>query len=262
MALVNALLVRWPGGYHEVVDADSVAAHDRHEGYLSLNAASVEDVERVARAFFAQWAEPSVALSAGIEPAGDGDVPLADFRVADYLTVDGDAVRARALTVTEDEDGNPTYALELGTLRQETEIRVARWLQRMADGSVGGTSLAASPVPTPSSVRLGTAARPGVPPFSLPGVVTLDDSGTWVSEVNYRLVRVIGTLRVAGSTATVVIAKKNGATVGTLTIPAGSTGPVSATLGTDFLADVDKLAFETTSAGAGAYDLVVIPRAA
>lgn len=152
MALVNALFVRWAGGYHVVEEPVSIAEHGRREGYLTLGSAqSIEQVERAARAFFDQWAQPAVAVTARIEPTGSGDRPFADFDLADWLSVPDEAgdpspVRLRSLTVSEDPEGNPIFDPELGTPHQDHETRLNRWLQRMADGTVGGTALAASPL--------------------------------------------------------------------------------------------------------------------
>jgi hypothetical protein len=263
--LVNALLVHWQGGYHEVVDAASIVTYGRREAPLKLGAAqSVEEVEWVAARVFAQWATPAESLSVGHEPIGDDDVPFRDFGVADWITVDVEGVptsaRVRGLTLTEDSEGNPIYTEELGTLRQEHELRLTRWLQRMADGTIGGTNLSASPVSSAPASADTKTSRPDLEPFSYPGLLGIVESGGWPYESPYRLTRVLGTLRVAGSSTTTVRAKKNGVAVGDpITFAAGATR-AAVDFAVDFAADVDLLSFEITAAGTGASDLVLDPR--
>lgn len=273
MALVNALLVRWAGGYHVVEDAASIAAFDRREGFLSLGAAqSVEEVERAGAAVLAQWGSPAVTTTAGIEPIGDGDQPFEDFGVADWITVPDEAgiptsIRVRSLSVSEDPEGNPVFAQELGSVRQEHELRLARWLQRMSDGTIGGQSLAASP---PSASAGGSPQkvdpeRPKLPPFSFGGGLFVDESGRWPSDVDYRLVRVVFTLTVASTAGSVIVeARKNGVALAgsAVTYAVGESGIKSVSLSVDFGRDADLLSFAVTSSGFGAQDLVATPRGA
>lgn len=117
--VTNALLVRWTDGYIEVTDADSIAAHDRREGFLSLgNAPSVDEATRSAEATLEQLAEPEENITAGIEPAGTDDRPYTGFYVGDTITVPdhtGAPVsrRVASITVGEDEEGVPVFVPEL-----------------------------------------------------------------------------------------------------------------------------------------------------
>jgi hypothetical protein len=66
-------------------------------------------------------------------------------------------------------------------------------------------------------------------------------------------------LRTAGSTSTVIAVKRNGTTVGTVTVPSSTTsynGEVSAR----FAADSDTLTLAVTTAGTGAADMTAAAR--
>jgi hypothetical protein len=263
--LVNALLVRWANGYHETEDAASIAEHGRYEGFLSLGAVqSTDEVERIAAAYFARFAAPTVTTTVGVEPTGADDVPFADWSVADYVTApneDGDAtsLRVLSLAVTEDDEGNPIYTPELDSLGELYEQQLERWLSRMANGTLGGSSASASPgAMTSTGQAIGGGARPYLPPFSQGGGVTVGASGEWESAAGYRLVLVVARVREVGSTDTVVSIRRNDVHLGYVTIPAGEKR-AQAVFAVTFDPVVDVLSAVVTEAGFGAAGLVVHP---
>jgi hypothetical protein len=117
--IANALLVRWSDGFIEVVDATSIAAIGRREAFLSAgNAPSVDEATRIAEAVLFQYATEQEEITAAVEPIDDDDQPYVAFAVGDAITVpdsSGTPVfrRVVGLTVTEDDDGDLTYAPEL-----------------------------------------------------------------------------------------------------------------------------------------------------
>lgn len=119
---VNALLVRWAGGYLEVEDAASITAHGRHEEFLSVgDAESTVEAERVALGQLARLAWPAEAVAVTTEPIGTDDVPYVDYGTADLIlgpdsTGTPRTWRVIGFTVTEDDEGVPIYA---PTLRLE-----------------------------------------------------------------------------------------------------------------------------------------------
>lgn len=265
MALVNALLVRWRDGFHAVEDTGSVAVHGRHEGYLELGAAqSVDEVERVAASVFALEAIPTVATTVGLEPVGAGDAPYVDFDVADYVTapdergVDG-SFRVRALSVSEDDNGNPLFVPELRSLLEENDELLQRWLRRMASGALGGRTESASPAPAAGGGQAESPSSASNPEFvfAQSGPVTVSTSGRFKPRRSGRVVAVDAELEVAGTTATIVALRKNGVTVATLTIPAGANEATS-NVSIPFTGPrADYLNVAVTSAGTGAQAVTV-----
>lgn len=261
MALTNALLVRWSGGWIEVTSAAAPAGVEpgRREGFLQLGSVtSAAEAERVALAVLAQRDEPAVAVSSVVEPAG-GDDPFIDFDVGDFITVPDEAgapmaARVRSLGVSEDDMGNPVFEPELSSIHDEAEVRLQRWLKRLANGSLGGTVESATPttvhVPPPPPDRYQE-----FPPFSLPGTLAISTSGAYRPSIHARIVRVSATLRSVGTTGTTVQVIRNGSVVATLTIAAGA---VQASV--DAAIDViptDLIQAAVTAAGTAASDLVV-----
>lgn len=266
--LVNALLVRWQGGYIEVEDAASIATYGRCEGFLSLgNVPSAEQATVQATAILNQRAAPQVSVVAGVEPTGVGDVPLDDFGVGDSVTAPNQAgvnesLRVKAVTVTEDAEGNPVFAPELSTVLEETEAAYARWLKRMANGTLHGTIESASPAttsPTQAPQQQG-GGLPELPPFSFGGALTVSTSGRYYPPINVQLTKMVVSLGTAGSTSTTVVLRKNGAIIGTATVGGAAGNKVEVALAVSLQADTDYLSCSITAVGTGATDLVVQPR--
>lgn len=164
---VNVVLVRWDGGWQEVRDEASIAAHGRHEALLSLGAiGSPDEVDRVARRQLAVFANPRMAIAADHAPHGRGDRPFFDYNVGDTITVPdygGGTIsqRVRAISGAEDDNGEITYSPELGDLILEAQERELLTIKKMADGTLEGES----PVATPRTMfinenNFGTAPMP------------------------------------------------------------------------------------------------------
>lgn len=158
--IVTALLVRYTGGLHWVENATGISTYGRREGYLTLDVNSVEEVERICTALFVEKAHPQITTSAQIEPTGTGDNPFTDFALSDWVNAPDEAgapesVRVRGLGIEEDGDGNLTYPIIVRSAILEFEDRVARWLKRMANGTLSGSVQSAGPV---SSIESGSKA--------------------------------------------------------------------------------------------------------
>lgn len=266
MTLVNALLVRWSDGFHEVIDQDSIDALGRKEGFIQLGSLqSTEEVETVCAALFRYMANPQISTVLAIDPTGNGDTPGIHFVKGDYITApaaEGGTAsqRVRALTTTTDENGNPIFVPELRSAVEVEVDRLNRWLKRLANGALGGST------DTPSPATTGGGA-PGIvpvrfaelPPFSLPGPVVVDISGHYRPVVATRIVRWSASLRVSGTTATTVALLLNGTSVDSITLGGDGTG-VAAYEAVSFEADISTgtvVQIQVTSAGAEAEDALV-----
>lgn len=262
MALINAFLVRWADGFHEVEDAASIAEHGRKEGFLSLgDVQSTKEADAICAALFESMAGPQVATTMAIDPTGVDDMPYTHFRKGDSITApayEGGTAsqRVRALTTTEDENGRVIFVPELRAVVQEEAERIQRWLKRLANGALGGTTNAPSPASTGGGTE-GFSPIPQVelPPFSMAGGVYADLSGVYRPIKATKLTRLAASLRVAGSTTTTVALLINGSSEETLSLVAGDTYEyksieIDVSVGT-------AIQVQTTAAGTGAEDLVV-----
>lgn len=260
MSIVNAMLVRWSGGYTWATVAGSIDAYGRREGYLAVAASSRDEALRIADALLANRATPDVAVTAVLEPTGTGDVPYADFGVGDYLNAPDAAgavasQRVVSLTVSEDEHGNSRFVPELTSQRKVQEEAAQRWLKRMANGTLGGTAESATPprVNPPPKPKAATAPMR----FSqLSGsAVTVGVSGRQRPTHSVLALSLVADLTIAGTTATVVDLLRNDVVVATVTVPAGALWAsvvVDVTFG-----PTDYATANCTAAGAGATSLVV-----
>lgn len=159
MPVVNALLVRWLGGYQEETNPTSITAYGRREGLLSLGpVTTTEEVERIAQGLLMLTAEPRVATELGIEPTGVGDLPYDDYDIGDTISAPDETgtlalQRVVSITVTEDQDGEVSYANELKDTVQVTEEQQNRWLKLLLAGSLRGNARNAMPILPPSTTN-------------------------------------------------------------------------------------------------------------
>lgn len=152
MPIINALLVDWPGGWAEVKDEASITAHGRHEALLGLgNVTSEAEMRRVAGEQLRVYADPRTEISTDFAPATTDEWPYIGFglgdkaRVADIDGAQVDEV-VKGITVTQDDNGELTFALDVKDVILEEQERFAQALKKMADGTVAGDSAVASPV--------------------------------------------------------------------------------------------------------------------
>lgn len=181
---VNALLVKWHGGWAEAVNAPSVTAHGRQEAQLALGAAqSADEALRVASAQLDFYAHPREQASADIEPHGDtAKTPFLAFRPGDTVHIPDRTVtidpatglwaatlvpqRCVRLAFAQDDNGQVTFSGDFGDELLTPAERWERGQKKMTDGTLRGTSVVAAPA---SSVQFDRGAAkpdccPPVPP--------------------------------------------------------------------------------------------------
>lgn len=159
MAVATRLLVRYAGGYTRVTDAPAASVWGHKEGFLQLGAVSdLAEAQRVAAAVLAFQNAPRVATTLGVEPVGDGDEPYANFAVGDTINApeaDGSTSTQRvvSLTVSEDDQGDVSFATELKATFLVAEEAFDRQLKKLLNGSMRGATQASNPLPTGSVTR-------------------------------------------------------------------------------------------------------------
>lgn len=263
MAVTNALLVRYGGGWTEVTLPASIAAHGRREGMLSVGAIEAKaTAEHVARKVLAQLAGPRSSATVGFDPVDVTDTPYFGFDVGDYVIVDAEfagtaSERIRAVTVTEDDDG-PIFVPELRDIAAIADARIARWLKGMINGALNGQTNAHSPSPSP-----GNPGGPGSPAravmFNGPFPLVASVSVPWQSDIEADLREVTADLLVSGTTDTTGRLLLDGYPLaGTdWVIAAGEFAMASKLYITGIIRTNQRLAAEITAAGAGAAALLI-----
>lgn len=109
--VVNVLLVRWADGFVEVV-AGTISPR-RREAFLSLGR-SPSAARATAEAQKHLVTAPREKVTVATEPAGSADQPYVGYGVADTIGVPdmagaNQSRRVRSLSVTEDDEGNPSF---------------------------------------------------------------------------------------------------------------------------------------------------------
>lgn len=156
MPIVNSLLVRWFGGYLEVMNGASETANGHKEGLLQLGSVTtLDEATRIANGLLVLTADPRVATELGVEPSGVGDEPYVDYDLGDTITApdeDGgdSSQRVVSITVAEDENGDVSFANELKDTVLVQEEQFNRWLKLLLAGTLRGTAKNATPVPPPA----------------------------------------------------------------------------------------------------------------
>lgn len=187
--IAKRLLVRWSFGWYEVTDTsgytpemfadpgtpDSAIFDDElwidapvmTEAMLSLGSSQdMAGMLMLARGQLAIYANPRTEIGADLAPVEEADTPYLSFRVGDKVTVPdigGTPVveRVMAITVTENEDGEPSFAPELKDIILTDQERWQANLDKMANGTVSGQSKVATP--TTDYSGLGQTCCPPVP---------------------------------------------------------------------------------------------------
>lgn len=136
----NALLVRWHGGWREVLATASIGTYGRREALLGLGAVqSAAEVDRVAGQQLAIYADVREEIATDLAPMGDDDTPFLSFRVGDHVTVPSragiTAERVQAITVSETDVGEITYAIDLKDVILGSQERTLEAIKKMADGT-------------------------------------------------------------------------------------------------------------------------------
>lgn len=260
--LANSVFVRWARGLAgPVEDAASIAAHGRHEHLLQLGGSqSPDDALNAATAWLGINAWPRVTTKVGLRPTGTGDRPFVDFDLGDTLPAPDEAggstdARVRTLGFADHPSnvGQVVWSPELRATSAYNEDVLQRWLQRMATG--GGSSAAtAPPVPIPVQVPDPT---PFMPPFSW-ATVRVRNTGRYYLREPIRLLKVVFSLDIPGSTSTTADLHRNGTTIASYTFAAGQSGNAAVELVTDMAAG-EWLRGGCSVAGSGAEGLVIQP---
>lgn len=172
--ITTALLVRWFNGWHDVTSAAGVAAHGRKEAALGLGASQdLNEVNTVANQQLVYFADPRTEIACDLFPIGNADTPYVAFACADRLVVPDVPGRpasketVQAITVTSDDDGRVTYAVELRDVLLDERERFAETLTKMANGTIGGTSRVGQPVSTVASINQPNCCPPAVGGWSI-----------------------------------------------------------------------------------------------
>lgn len=135
-------LVRWNGGWTEVVHRSGLLEHGRSEGFLSLGAEQSEDeAERLARAELSgQFGKIREQVTAEHRPDGTNEMPFVAYRPGDKITAPNyygmnDKYQVQSVTVNEDDEGVLSFVPSIGdTILDVEELNSAAYRDRRHPG--------------------------------------------------------------------------------------------------------------------------------
>lgn len=193
---VNALLIRYAGGYTEVTDTSSISTYGRFDDYLELGWVQSEtEAQRIGTEHLATRSAPQYATTAGINPSGDSTTPYVGFDVGDSPQVIDSTgalaeMRCRSIALNELDTGLLQWSSEFNAIALELETRHENWLRRMDAGTLAGGSRVASPAAsapitdeTLSSVRVAEFSYQGT--VGILSVVALYLNGVSLGSVTF-----------------------------------------------------------------------------
>jgi len=167
---VNALLVRWTGGWDEVADETSIGRWGRREATLGLGAEQdLAEVQRVARAQLTTLANPRTEIATEPLPVDEADTPWLAYRVGDYIgapdwNAGPAAQRVLSMGGSLDADGRLTYSVELKDRIVGDRERIEQTQKKMTNGTLRGASKVATPVAAIGKRNIPPPAPPPEPP--------------------------------------------------------------------------------------------------
>lgn len=174
--IANTVFVKSGSGIVETVGpAASVSKYGRRETFLSaVNASSDGSVPYLVKQLFDKYAEPRRTPTLTIHPT-DASIPFEDFNVGDWVLAPSDEdaatlIRRRVVSIAVGEDpdtGLPVYTVELDTIQETLENRLARWLEELGNGSMsGGVSGTSSGTGSQADIPTGTNQWTGTTPLN------------------------------------------------------------------------------------------------
>lgn len=264
MGSASVLLVRWALGWIDVNPTTPIPGR-RREATLSLgNVAAVNEAISAGHRLLDVVGGTRESISIGILPRTGTNSPYVGWRVEPntFITAPGwsapAAQKVASVTVTQDDDGELLYELDLIDRVTDFEARIQRWLKRMSNGAVGGQTAQASPERPQWEPTVGT--RKPTATFMQGGVdadgallpVFVGRGPDLPAETRGELREWYISVTTAGSSPTTAQLLLNGAVVATATIPAGGLDARASISGNPITPNLSRLACQVSYAGIGA----------
>jgi hypothetical protein len=143
---VNALLVRWVGGWTEVARGGR-----RREACLGLGAEQTYDeARRIANVQLDNLADPRTEVAVDPKPRDETELPFLAFRPGDFISAadwDGAMAEQRVLSLgcAVDDNWMITYSIELHDRILGERERTEQAMKKMTNGTLRGSSKVATP---------------------------------------------------------------------------------------------------------------------
>ncbi len=140
----NRYLVKWTSGYFEIEDVASQALWGQYEGFMTVDAPTLNDALSQAGVMLEENANPKYAVVVAIDPLGEADSPYDAYSVGNQVGCPGPTgvltqYQVHAITVVQTDMGRADITLELNArinLQQREQFEL---LKGIGQGLVGDT---------------------------------------------------------------------------------------------------------------------------
>jgi hypothetical protein len=272
-SLKNALLTRYDSGFRTDTDSSSISANGRREAFVALsNVRSNANSDTIVAAYLAAFKAGVTTVTADVVPTTTAQTPyVGGWAAGASVTVPrpsnsgtGEVMQVRAITVTENQDGELSFTPELIRAEESRSLLVNQQLQRLGNGTLNGrvnNAVVASDVdPDVSAGRVEMSEQQ----FSK-DTLAVEISPYFTPSDYYRIEDVWVSLKEPGTTATTLqvlvdgtaqqfkIAGASAST--TITIPAGIYTVYGYITSQKTIAPTSNMQVSVTAAGTGAVGL-------
>ena len=144
--IINRYLVKWTEGYFEIEDAISQAAWGEYEGFITVDAPSLEEAERQAQVVLDASSDPIFAVVCQVDPTDPDRFPYEAYSVGEKVQVanpEGGLTwyQVQSITVSQTELARVDVALELNARLNTRQREEFELLQGLGRTLVGDTKL-------------------------------------------------------------------------------------------------------------------------
>lgn len=154
---VNRIVVKWSKGWIIVNNSSNIATYGAYERFLTVDTEDQQEAIRQAQLNLAQLSDPQHAIVLEVEPRESSDeTPYRNFSLGDKVYAPSPAgvstaYRVMAISVQQDDMGNPLFTLELNRRSRIIERQQFELLQTLSGGVAGPNSTRTLEATNPAS---------------------------------------------------------------------------------------------------------------
>jgi hypothetical protein len=144
--VINRYLVKWTSGYFEIEDTASQAQWGEYEGFMTIDAPSVDEAQREAQVVLDSTSQPIFAVVCQVDPSDPARFPYEAYSVGQKVRVadpNGGLTwyQVQSITVSQTELARVDVALELNARLNTQQREDFDLLQGLGKTLVGDTKL-------------------------------------------------------------------------------------------------------------------------
>lgn len=157
---INRVVVKWTGGWYVVENTSDITTNGAHERFMTVNTDDFNEARRMGDLTSSELSDPQHAIVVEVEPrSGYNETPYKNFNIRDKVYAPSPSgslahYRVIAISVQQDEMGDPLFTLELNKRSRIIERQQFELLQSLSGGLIGPNSTSSLDVSNPTSYAL------------------------------------------------------------------------------------------------------------